>query len=100
MRTGGMSVSQFEEFLRNQMLLEKFRQLVTDGITVSPAEIEQEFRRRNEKVQIQYALIKPEELAATIHPSDAELSAYFAKNASKYQVPEKTLRALRAARSR
>src|SRR5580704_9799368 len=89
MRTGGMSVSQFEEFLRNQMLLERFRQLITDGITVSPAEVEQEFRRRNEKVQIQYAAVKPEELAITIRPSDAELSAYFAKNASKYQVPEK-----------
>src|SRR5579863_1910519 len=89
MRTGGMSVSQFEEFLRNQMLLERFRELVTDGITVSPAEVEQEFRRRNEKVQIQYAAIKPEELAPTIHPSEAELSAYFEKNASKYQVPEK-----------
>jgi peptidyl-prolyl cis-trans isomerase D len=89
MRTGGMSVSQFEEFLRNQMLLERFRELVTDGITVSPAEVEQEFRRRNEKVQIQYAAIKPEELAPTIRPSEAELSAYFEKNASKYQVPEK-----------
>jgi peptidyl-prolyl cis-trans isomerase D len=89
MRTGGMSVSQFEEFLRNQMLLERFQRLVTDGISISPAEIEQEFRRRNEKVQIQYVAIKPEELALTIHPSDAELSAYFAKNASKYQVLEK-----------
>ena len=89
MRTGGMSVSQFEEFLRNQMLLERFRELVTDGITVSPSEVEQEFRRRNEKVQIQYAAIKPEELAPTIHPSEAELGSYFERNASKYQVPEK-----------
>src|SRR6201982_4333022 len=37
MRTGGMSVSQFEEFLRNQMLLERFPQLVTYVITVSHA---------------------------------------------------------------
>jgi peptidyl-prolyl cis-trans isomerase D len=88
-RTGGMTVSQFEDFLRNEMLFERFHQLVTDGITVSPSEVEQEFRRRNEKVQIEYASIKPEELAPTIHPSDAELSAYFSKNASKYQVPEK-----------
>jgi peptidyl-prolyl cis-trans isomerase D len=88
-RTGGMTVSQFEEFLRNEMLLERFHQLVTDGISVSPAEVEQEFRRRNEKVQIEYASVKPEELAPTIHPSDGELAAYFAKNASKYQVPEK-----------
>jgi peptidyl-prolyl cis-trans isomerase D len=55
----------------------------------SPTEVEQEFRRRNEKVQIEYASIKPEELAPTIHPSDAELASYFAKNSSKYQVPEK-----------
>jgi peptidyl-prolyl cis-trans isomerase D len=85
----GMSVDEFETFLRDQMLLDKFRAIVTDGISVTPAEIEQEFRRRNEKVQIEYALVKPAELAATIHPTDAELTAYYQKNASRYQVPEK-----------
>src|SRR6185437_4658649 len=85
----GMSVSEFESVLRQEMLEMKFQQLVTDGIAVSPAEIEQEFRRRNEKVAIQYALIKPAELASTIHPTDAELAAYFNKNAASYQIPEK-----------
>ncbi len=85
----GMSVEEFETFLRNQMLVDKFRAIITDGISVTPAEIEQEFRRRNEKVQIEYSLVKPAELAATIHPSDAELNAYYLKNAGKYQVPEK-----------
>jgi peptidyl-prolyl cis-trans isomerase D len=56
---------------------------------VGPQEVEQEFRRRNEKIKIEYALVKPTDLASTIHPSDAELSAYFAKNIGKYQVPEK-----------
>jgi len=85
----GMSVEEFETFLRNQMLLDKFRAIVTDGISVTPVEIEQDFRRRNEKAQIEYALVKPTELAATIHPTDAELNAYYQKNASRYQVPEK-----------
>jgi peptidyl-prolyl cis-trans isomerase D len=85
----GMTVEEFEVFLRNQMLLEKFRALVVDGIDVNPSEIEREYRRRNEKVQIEYALVKPAELAATIHPSDAELTAFYTKNASRYQVPEK-----------
>ena len=85
----GMSVEEFETFLRNQMLLDKFRAIVTDGISVTPAEIEQEFRRRNEKAQIEYSLVKPAELAATIHPTDAELNAYYQKSASRYQVPEK-----------
>jgi peptidyl-prolyl cis-trans isomerase D len=88
-RLTGMSVEQFESSLRNEMLADKFRDMVTAGISVSPAEIEQEFRRRNEKVKIEYALIKPSDLASTIHPTDAELSAYFSKNLAKYQVPEK-----------
>ncbi len=85
----GMPVEMFETYLRNQMLLEKFHGIVTDGLTVSDAELQQEFRWRNEKVQIEAALAKPAELAPTIHPSDAELEAYFTKNASKYQVPER-----------
>ncbi len=58
----GMTVEDFERFLRDQMLQEKFHQLVTDSITVSPEEVQQEFRRRNEKVQIDYALVKPADL--------------------------------------
>ena len=85
----GMSVPEFEDYLRDQMLQEKFHQLVTDGITVAPAEVQEEFRRRNEKVQVEYVLIKPEELASTIHPTDAELSAYYTKHVGQYQVPEK-----------
>ena len=60
----GMSIPEFEDFLRDQMLQEKFRQLVTDAITVSPAEIQAEYRRRNEKVQIEYVLVKPADLAS------------------------------------
>jgi len=85
----GMSVEQFESAVRDDMLQQKFRELVTDGITVSPAEVEQEFRWRNEKVKIDYALIKPADLAASIHPSEADLAVWFAKNSAHYQIPEK-----------
>src|ERR1700689_3600892 len=85
----GMSIPEFEDFLRDQMLQERFRQLVTDAITVSPAEIQAEYRRRNENVQIEYALVRPAELASTIQPTDAELSAYYSRHAGLYQIPEK-----------
>ncbi len=85
----GMTVDQFESLLRDEMLTEKFHEMVTDGITVTPQEIAQEFVWRNEKVKVDYALIKPADLAASIHPSDADLSAWFAKNSSHYQVPER-----------
>ncbi len=85
----GMSVQQFEKALRDEMLTNKFREMVTSGISVSFEEVQQEFQRRNEKVKIEYALIKPSVLAPTIKPTDAELNAFFQKNIGKYQVPEK-----------
>jgi peptidyl-prolyl cis-trans isomerase D len=85
----GMSVEEFEESVRKGLVQEKLRELVTDGISVSPAEVQAEFRRQNEKVQIEYVLLKPEDLAGAIQPTDAELSAYFAKNQSRYQLPER-----------
>ena len=84
-----MTVPVFEELVRSGLVEEKFRRLITDGVSVSPAEIEQEFRFQNEKVKLDYALAKPDELAAKITPDDAEIKSYFEQNKAKYQIPDK-----------
>ena len=84
-----LTVSVFEELIRQGLLEEKFRKRVTDGISVGPGELQDEFRYKNEKIKLSYAVIKPEELAAKITPSDAEIKAAYDKNRSRYQVPEK-----------
>jgi peptidyl-prolyl cis-trans isomerase D len=87
--SSGMGVAEFEDLIGQGLLEEKFRGLVTDGMTVSQADIEQEFRRRNDKVKISYVVIKPEDLQSKIEANDAELSAYFEKNKARYSVPER-----------
>ena len=84
-----MSVSQFEETVRQGMLQEKFQKLVTDGVSAGPAELQEEFVYRNEKVKLDYAYIKPEDLLAKITVTDAEINAGYERNKAKYQVPEK-----------
>jgi peptidyl-prolyl cis-trans isomerase D len=84
-----MTVPVFEELIRQELLEEKFRKLVTDGISTSPAELQDEFRYRNEKVKLDYALIKPEELEAKITLDEAEIKSWYEKNKTKYQVPER-----------
>jgi peptidyl-prolyl cis-trans isomerase D len=84
-----MTVPAFEELIRQGLLEEKFRKLVTDGISVGPAELQDEFRYKNEKVKLDYALIKPEDLEGNISPDDAEIRAAYEKSKSKYQVPER-----------
>jgi peptidyl-prolyl cis-trans isomerase D len=84
-----LTVPVFEELIRQGLLEEKFRKLVTDGISVGPAELQDEFHFKNEKVKLDYALIKPEDLEAKITPDEAEIKASYEKNKSNYQVPEK-----------
>ncbi|MGB9464323.1 MAG: peptidylprolyl isomerase, partial [Candidatus Acidiferrum sp.] len=84
-----MSVSQFEDNVRQGMLQEKFQKLVTDGISAGPAELQEEFLYSNEKVKLDYAFIKPEDLQAKITLTDDEIKSSYEKNKAKYQVPEK-----------
>ncbi len=87
----GMAVGEFEDLVGKGLLEEKFRELVTDGMSVSPAEVEQEFRRRNDKIKISYVVIKPDDLQSKIEASDADLAAYFEKNKARYNVPERRI---------
>lgn len=84
-----MPVQQFEDLVRKSILTEKFQKLVTDGISVSPAELREQFRYQNEKVKLDYTLIKPDDLQAKIVPTDAEIKTEYEKNKARYQVPEK-----------
>lgn len=83
-----LSVPEFEDMVGQGLLEDKFREMVTDGVNVTPAEIDQEFRRRNDKIKINYVVIKPDDLQTKINPSDAELSAYFKQNQGRYAMPE------------
>jgi peptidyl-prolyl cis-trans isomerase D len=84
-----MSVPEFESEVKTALLQQKFQQLVTDGITASGDEVRDEFRRENEKIKLDYVLIKPEDLQSKIEVSDADLAAYFDKNKVQYVVPER-----------
>jgi len=84
-----LSVPVFEDLIRQGLLQDKFKKLVTDGISVGPSELQDEFKYKNEKVKLDYAFIKPEDLETKITPDEAEIKAAYEKNRSKYQVPEK-----------
>jgi peptidyl-prolyl cis-trans isomerase D len=84
-----LTVPVFEELVRQGLLQDKFRKLVTDGVSVGPSELQDEFRYKNEKVKLDYAFIKPEDLEAKITPEEAEIKASYDKNKSRYQIPEK-----------
>jgi len=84
-----MSVPEFESEVKKELLQQKFQQLVTDGITVTDDDVREEYLRGNDKIKIDYVIIKPGDLQSKIEASDAELAPYFEKNKAKYVVPER-----------
>jgi peptidyl-prolyl cis-trans isomerase D len=84
-----MDVPEFESEVKKELLQQKFQALVTDGISAIPDEVQAEYRNQNEKVKLDYVLIKPEDLQSKVDVTDADLASYFEKNKARYVVPER-----------
>ena len=84
----GMSVPQFEAQLRESLLHEKMRAIVTDGVRVSPAEVREEYLKRNTRARIEYVLFDPAKYLGAVSVTPAALEGYFEENSARYKVPE------------
>ncbi|RMF72574.1 MAG: hypothetical protein D6738_10900 [Acidobacteria bacterium] len=78
----------FEESLRDDLLLQKWQQILTAGIPVTPEEIEREYRRRHERVTFEYVALPLEQLASGITPTEEELAAYYEAHRDRWAVDE------------
>jgi peptidyl-prolyl cis-trans isomerase D len=88
--TGGLSVGDFEKEVQDQITINRLRSLITAGVTVSDNEIRDQYKKQNIKIKFDYAVISQDDLRKQINPTDAELQAFFTKNAARYAnaVPE------------
>jgi peptidyl-prolyl cis-trans isomerase D len=84
----GMSLTQFESMIRESLLQEKIRDIITDGVQVGPAEVLAEFQRRNAKARIDYVLFDPSQFLKGVKVTPEALGAYFQKDPSRYKLPE------------
>ena len=84
-----LSIAQFEEDLRRQMLLGRLRAVALQGIVVSGAEIQREYRRKNDKIKVEWVKLTADKYKSESQPSAEEVQAYFKANAARYQIPEK-----------
>ena len=84
-----LTIAEFEQEVERQVLVNRLRGMVLQGIIVAPQEIEQEFKLRNEKIQVEYVKIPADQLRAQAQVSPEEIQAYYQKNRATFQTPEK-----------
>src|SRR3989442_11262041 len=91
LRQADISVPEFEQEVKAEILFGKLPNLVTASGAVTDAEVRKEFERRNNKVKFDYAVLRKDDLLKSIHPSDTELKAFYERNKATYNnsIPEK-----------
>jgi peptidyl-prolyl cis-trans isomerase D len=78
----------FEENLRRSMMIDKLRAALTDWMSVADAELDQEFRQRNEKVKLQVVALTADAFRDKVTATDAEISAHYEARKAEYRVGE------------
>src|SRR5712675_708148 len=73
-----MTPSEFEDNVRRSLAVEKLRASLTDWLSVPDKELEQEYRRRNDKVKLSVVSFLADNFRAQVTASDQEVAAYFA----------------------
>ncbi|MBI4892194.1 MAG: peptidyl-prolyl cis-trans isomerase [Acidobacteria bacterium] len=85
----GMTIPQFEENVRAQALQSRLETLALEGIIVTPADVENEFKHRNEKIKVAYFGLGPDFFKSKVATTPAELQEFYNKGKSSYLLPEK-----------
>src|SRR5579863_10180398 len=87
----GYTVPVFEDLVKDEILVNKLRNLVASSASVTDAEVRQQFEKQSTKIKFDYAVIKKDDILKSLHPADAELKAYYNLNQKTYvnSIPEK-----------
>ena len=83
-----ITIEQFESDLRRQLLITRLREVAIEGTIVTPLEIEQAYRKKNEKIKIEYVKIPNDKYRSEVQPTAEEMQGFFKANNARYQTPE------------
>ena len=84
-----MTPSDFEEAVRRSLVVEKLRASLTEWLSIPDKELEQEYRRRNDKVKLAVVSFPNDSFRPDVTATDAEITAHFEAHKDDFRIPEK-----------
>ena len=89
----GMTPMQFESSLRASISAEHLRSYITAAVQLSPQEVEDEYRRTNNRYSIRWADVSPDQVKDKVTVTDADLRAYFDAHKDDFKITTEQRRA-------
>src|SRR5258708_5321178 len=84
-----MTPSEFEDNIHKSLVIQKLHGALTDWVSIPDKELEQEYRRRNDKVKLAVVTFTADTFRPQVTASDADISAYFEAHKNDLKIPEK-----------
>lgn len=86
-----VSARDFEESIRDNLKFAALFQQITASVAVTGQEILEAFKRENEKIQVSYILVTPEQFQKDVSfdeaKGDEEFKGYYAQHKNEFMVP-------------
>ena len=71
-----MTIDQFESDLKRQVMVTRLRDIAMEGTIVTQAEIEAAFRKKNEKIKVEFVRLTADKYKAESQPTDAGTAGF------------------------
>ncbi len=84
-----ISVPKFEESIKQDIIIEKVIKVITAGITITPEELWETYKNKNESAKMEYVIAETDKIELEKEPSSSEAQEHFEKNKEKYTIPER-----------
>jgi peptidyl-prolyl cis-trans isomerase D len=84
-----MTTQEFEDQVRNSLLINKLHAAVTSWVTVSDSDVRQEFLDKNQKVKLEVVPVLADKYRSEVKVTDAEVSSWFDSHRDAYKIGEK-----------
>ena len=84
-----LTPAKFERSIREELVLDKLRAVLTGWLSTTDKELEQAYRLGNDKVKLAVVTFVAETFQSGATASDAEVAAYFTAHQADFKIPEK-----------
>ncbi len=81
--------AQFEEHIRQELLLSRVKYLLAQSVWIAPQEVEQVFHQLYDTLVVSHVFLSREDVASSVKISADQAQAYFEGHREAFRIPEK-----------
>ena len=84
-----LSLSQFETHVRDEMAIDKLARMLSLTTLVAPQEVRRLYERLNESFDVEYTIIRPDDVEDAVSLSDDDVREFFDRDPAAFELPER-----------